>query len=1821
MESSIYTSNEAFDINFPNDISNDVIVIDTSVNRIGVNIMEPHYSIDVRDFSDVSGIIYTDYLKTGAIISDLTPDTDVCYNLGSQDKKWNEIHANYLEVSGIKIKDASQFVLGSGTGGDAIVFPSDISVNGDISCVNLNVDGITIKDASKFSIGGGSGDTNGIEFMANTTITGDLTITGNINSSYITSLINSGSGDVNITVQNNAAINNQDIYSKYRGTNVLTDFSNQLVGYNPDIRTFTVLTGEIRYNYPPSINGSSGTQTYESYSPDHTIDVNIESTSWYRQIVVNGAYQYNVYIEYDFLIPTIVSGLKIITKKNMLWRFKLEISDDGTNFNRIQTINTDNWINVNISENDDNIIYTHTFDLSNHLDNSSNYIVARYFKLANISTFKNNDIQIFDVQFNIFDTSGTNNNKYSINNEVQPDISLNIDTPYTFDLTSVSASHHFNIYTQPGNNSANLYSGAVIDGSFLYLTIDSGTTTLYYDCSNHISMGGTINVINQSNYQNINVKFITDTNSIVRTDLTAYNKLDIASSSFNIVSTSGHTNNVDLCGVAIPLSEYYNVNSTLDLTVTNNSVYDISIDFVLLRNNIVIDNSPQTITVNAGLTNNNIISNSLSRLTFGIDDTVNVAFLTYIQDLDGNDYSINNASISSYQPIDISLNFNTINLSVEKFKAPPPTNNFNITVQNNTTINNQDIYSKYRGTNVLTDFSNQLVGFNPNVGTFTVLAGEMRYAKDETWIQHSNAIYSSSSQTAYRPTFTMDSNRDGTFWKGGSTEPHFLMYDLQDTKLVFGLKIRAPIRSFREFMLQSSNDGTNFTNIEYFSGFTPNIDNNVHYNQDIQENVFELANSVTGRYFKLYNIRSFNTAPAGFGNDFNVVQINNVEFQILDTTSTINKYFINNELHPDLSLNIDTLYTFDLTGVSTSHPFNIYTQDNNDYANLYSGAIIDGSFLYLTIDSATTTLYYDCSNHPGMGGMIDVINQSNYKNINVKFISDTNSIVRTDLTEYNKLDIASNSFNRSSTSGYTNSVDLCGVVIPIYGQYYDVNSLLDLTVTNNSVYDISIDFVLLHNNAVIDNSPQTITVNAQTTNTNINISNSLSRLTFGIDDTVNVAFLTYIQDLDNLNRSVNVPITGEIRYQQNEIWVIDESAGDGYKAMDNDLTTAWYVNPADQNTGESITFDLQNTKTVFGLKVIASSGRLERFTLKSSIDSSINFTDIQEFTTSQGYDDGRIKLIHVCDLSNKVDGRYFKLDSILTYGQPIGITEIQFKFLDTTNDQHLTNPELQPDISLTINSFNLEVSAPDYEDFQVGNLLTANDIEVDNIDIQNTLTIASETPTTAGDNLVFDGNQLTWKNAILDVREYIKNTDITQRGSAIIGKNDQGYKYFGGSVDISEDGNRIVIGTIPQYGNTYFGQVNVYEFSTNDNDWVQLGQTILFEPDVPYPIGGGNDAGQMGASVRINPAGNIIMFGTTQQDFDYNTNSKGAGYAEIYDLSYINNTDASWISRYKITPSQNLNDMWGHSVAMNYDATIVVISSQQITINNNSYTGQVKIYELSGNLANDYEYVNTKTLTGNANDKFGASVALDNAGNVLVIGAPAYNRDSFGAAGAAYIYNRPIGANLYSVWNEQRHEEGRENDRLGNTVAISGNGEVIAIGQGGWPASLNWGGLRILEWDGTAWLRDYDTTTGANNRNTSYDTSVIWSYFSPNQADGLQQENSQFGELGISLSYNGDKLAVGSRYWDYDGGTSNGAVQIFNWTGTNYEFVKILYGPDSSEFGSGLAISDNGKYMVVGAPKGESNKGLVYNYDLKSESINSGELYYNTSDYVLRLMP
>ena len=93
-----------------------------------------------------------------------------------------------------------------------------------------------------------------------------------------------------------------------------------------------------------------------------------------------------------------------------------------------------------------------------------------------------------------------------------------------------------------------------------------------------------------------------------------------------------------------------------------------------------------------------------------------------------------------------------------------------------------------------------------------------------------------------------------------------------------------------------------------------------------------------------------------------------------------NKYHLDNQDRPTISLNIGQTYTFDISDSSLGiHPFKLSTTQDGIHGT--GGALYtDSSVTYGTnsvtiVVSATTPtpLYYYCGVHPGMGGQINVI--------------------------------------------------------------------------------------------------------------------------------------------------------------------------------------------------------------------------------------------------------------------------------------------------------------------------------------------------------------------------------------------------------------------------------------------------------------------------------------------------------------------------------------------------------------------------------------------------------------------------------------------------------------------------------------------------------------------------------------------------------------------------------------------------------------------------------------------------------------------------------
>ena len=223
------------------------------------------------------------------------------------------------------------------------------------------------------------------------------------------------------------------------------------------------------------------------------------------------------------------------------------------------------------------------------------------------------------------------------------------------------------------------------------------------------------------------------------------------------------------------------------------------------------------------------------------------------------------------------------------------------------------------------------------------------------------------------------------------------------------------------------------------------------------------------------------------------------------------------------------------------------------------------------------------------------------------------------------------------------------------------------------------------------------------------------------------------------------------------------------------------------------------------------------------------------------------------------------------------------------------------------------------------------------------------------------------------------NNTWTQIGEDIYGEAAE--DRFGIQVSINSDGSMVAISApyndIDSIDDDNYGHVRVYQ-NLNDT-WTQLGQDI-----------DGENVGDLsGWSLDINGAGNIVAIGTRNDDTAFNN----AGQVRIYQI-----LDNVWTNIGTIN-GENQGDNSGHAVSLNDAGTIVAISAHR-NDDNGSTSGHVKVYQINGST---WEQLGSNIIGEAAGDLSGTSVSLNAAGDIIAIGAPR-NDCKYSSSGHTRIY-------------------------------------------------------------------------------------------------------------------------------------------------------------------------------------------------------------------------
>lgn len=382
----------------------------------------------------------------------------------------------------------------------------------------------------------------------------------------------------------------------------------------------------------------------------------------------------------------------------------------------------------------------------------------------------------------------------------------------------------------------------------------------------------------------------------------------------------------------------------------------------------------------------------------------------------------------------------------------------------------------------------------------------------------------------------------------------------------------------------------------------------------------------------------------------------------------------------------------------------------------------------------------------------------------------------------------------------------------------------------------------------------------------------------------------------------------------------------------------------------------------------------------------------------------------------------------------------------------------------------------------------------------------------------------------------------------------------GAAISLSGDGTRLAVGA-PANSETGAnkGQARVYEMI--GGNWTQIGTDI----------NGASAGDRFGTKVSLSNDGSRLAVSATFND----GNGDASGSVAVYRF-----VGGDWVQLGTNIYGEASNDLSGWSMTLSDDGTRVAIGAIQ---NGGSFynAGHVRVY-----LWNGSNWVKLgPDIDGEANgDYSGESVSFSGNGNRIAIGA-IHNGGNGYNSGHVRVYQKS--GNNWLQMGADIEGEGSY-DRSGNAVSLSEDGSRLAIGAyaNTNPNNGTSGHVRIYEWSNGSWTQlgmDIDGSNGGGYR---------------------------FG-WDVSLSNDGNRVAIGAFLGESDNGDNAGNVQIHDFNnGTWTQVYNNIYGEAAEDYsGQSVSLSADGSRVAIGARNNDgngNNAGHVRVYELPICASTSG---------------
>jgi hypothetical protein len=256
--------------------------------------------------------------------------------------------------------------------------------------------------------------------------------------------------------------------------------------------------------------------------------------------------------------------------------------------------------------------------------------------------------------------------------------------------------------------------------------------------------------------------------------------------------------------------------------------------------------------------------------------------------------------------------------------------------------------------------------------------------------------------------------------------------------------------------------------------------------------------------------------------------------------------------------------------------------------------------------------------------------------------------------------------------------------------------------------------------------------------------------------------------------------------------------------------------------------------------------------------------------------------------------------------------------------------------------------------------------------------------------------------------------------------------FFGNSVSMNSAGDRIIVGA--ERDERISGadaQGLAYIYVSGTGGWTQqhiLSGTLAIESDF------------FGVSVAMNSIGDRAIVGAYADERSGGSGSSGLAYLFVSGAG-------GWTQQSIISGSLAIqgSDQFGWSVGINSIGDCVVVGSVSDERSGGATSEGLAYVFVSGAGGWTEQHILSGTLATQASDRFGCSVAMNSIGDRIVVGAEDDERSGGAASeGLAYVFVSGTGG-----WTQQHILSGSlagVNDQFGNSVAMNSAGDRVIVG-------------------------------------------------------------------------------------------------------------------------------------------------------------------------------